>query len=156
MEVKKTHIGAYGIIIEDDKIVLIKKARGGYKGKLDLPGGGIDPGEDEETALRREILEETGCSCDYINEIGIVEENRAHRDYTQISFYYFVKTNGKVAEPNFTESEIETETEVQWHSFEEICNLIENYPAETNRQKFLKARDMAILDEFKKFFSIKI
>ena len=33
-----------------------------------------------------------------------------------------------------------------------VDNLIENYPAETNRQKFLKARDMAILDEFKKFF----
>ena len=42
MEVKKNHIGAYGIIIRDEKIALIKKARGGYKGKLDLPGGGID------------------------------------------------------------------------------------------------------------------
>ena len=36
----KTHIGAYGILIRDGKIALIKKARGGYKGKYDLPGGG--------------------------------------------------------------------------------------------------------------------
>lgn len=42
MEVKKTHIGAYGIIIRNDKIALVRKARGGYKGKLDLPGGGIE------------------------------------------------------------------------------------------------------------------
>ena len=31
--VVKTHIGAYGILIRDGKIALIKKARGGYKGK---------------------------------------------------------------------------------------------------------------------------
>ena len=35
----KTHIGAYGILIREDKIALVKKARGGYKGKFDLPGG---------------------------------------------------------------------------------------------------------------------
>ena len=40
--VVKTHIGAYGILIRDGKIALIKKARGGYKGKYDLPGGGIE------------------------------------------------------------------------------------------------------------------
>lgn len=33
----KTHVGSYGIIIDNNKIVLVKKARGGYKGKLDLP-----------------------------------------------------------------------------------------------------------------------
>ena len=52
-------MGAYGICIADDKILLVRKARGPYTGLLDLPGGGIEFGEEPETALRREFLEET-------------------------------------------------------------------------------------------------
>ena len=58
MEIVKTYVGAYGIIIKDNKIALIRKAGGGYKGKLDLPGGGIEHTETPEEALKRELLEE--------------------------------------------------------------------------------------------------
>ncbi len=34
-----THIGVYGLITENDQILLIKKVGGPYDGKLDLPGG---------------------------------------------------------------------------------------------------------------------
>lgn len=54
----KTHIGAYAIIIKENNIALIKKARGGYKGKYDLPGGGIEHTETPVEALHRECLEE--------------------------------------------------------------------------------------------------
>lgn len=64
MEVVKTHVGAYGIIIHDDKIALIRKARGGYKGKLDLPGGGIEHTENPSETLTREIMEEAGIDID--------------------------------------------------------------------------------------------
>ena len=57
---KNKHIGVYGVIIENNKIVLIKKARGGYKGKFDLPGGGMEHGETKEDTLKREIMEEAG------------------------------------------------------------------------------------------------
>ena len=53
-----THVGSYGIIIRNEKIALIKKARGGYTGKLDLPGGGIEHEETPEEALIREVKEE--------------------------------------------------------------------------------------------------
>ncbi len=56
----KTHVGAYALIIENDRVVLIKKARGGYKGKLDLPGGGIEHDETPTEAVKRECLEEAG------------------------------------------------------------------------------------------------
>ena len=59
-EVKSTHTGSYGFIIKDDKIALIKKARGGYTGLLDLPGGGIEHNETPVEALHRELQEEAG------------------------------------------------------------------------------------------------
>ncbi len=41
-------------------------------GLYSLPGGGVEAGEDVLTALRREILEETGCICDAVEELGII------------------------------------------------------------------------------------
>ena len=57
-----THVGFYGVIIHDGKIALIKKARGGYKGLYDLPGGGIEHDETPLEALTRELMEEIGVS----------------------------------------------------------------------------------------------
>ena len=59
-EEKSTHVGAYGFIIKNDMIALIKKARGGYKGMLDIPGGGIEHDETPSDALKRELMEEAG------------------------------------------------------------------------------------------------
>ena len=53
-------LGAYGLIIKDDKILLIKKNGGPYDGKLDLPGGTIEFCERPEDALKRELIEEVG------------------------------------------------------------------------------------------------
>ncbi|MBN2592236.1 MAG: NUDIX domain-containing protein [Sedimentisphaerales bacterium] len=50
---------AVGAILEyDGKLVLIKRAKEPGKGKLDLPGGFVDPKESAEEALIREIKEE--------------------------------------------------------------------------------------------------
>lgn len=57
---KSKHIGCYGIVKNEGKVLLIKKARGAYKGKLDLPGGGIERGETADDTLRREFWEEVG------------------------------------------------------------------------------------------------
>ena len=54
------HLGAYGLIIKDNKILLIHKNGGPYDGKLDLPGGTIDFLERPIDTLKRELKEEVG------------------------------------------------------------------------------------------------
>lgn len=48
---------AYGVV-KDEKGVLLVRDRSSEE-KWDIPGGGLDPGEDLLTGLRREIYEET-------------------------------------------------------------------------------------------------
>ena len=74
-EVKSTHVGAYGFIIKDDCIALIKKARGGYKGMLDILGGGIEHDETPSEALKRELMEEAGVT---VNNFELIA------DYTSL------------------------------------------------------------------------
>lgn len=56
-----------GVLEYGEQIVLIKRSREPARGKLDLPGGFIDPDETAEEALRREIREELNM------EIGTVK-----------------------------------------------------------------------------------
>lgn len=69
MEIKKKkYVGCYGIVINDkNETLLIKKAGGAYKGKLDLPGGGIEYGESPEETLKREFIEEVGVGIEEFN-----------------------------------------------------------------------------------------
>lgn len=58
--VREIRTGAYGICVINGMILVIRKAKGPYKGRYDLPGGGIEFGEAPEETLMREFVEETG------------------------------------------------------------------------------------------------
>jgi 8-oxo-dGTP pyrophosphatase MutT (NUDIX family) len=49
-------ISVKGVVIHDDRVLLLLNGRGEW----DLPGGRPDAGEDHRSALRREVREETG------------------------------------------------------------------------------------------------
>ena len=115
-----------------------------------LPGGGVEDGEDILSALHREVLEETGCECDRIEELGCVLENRAHADYTQKSYYYIVTTSGPRRETELTEEERSNKTQVQWHTLEKAYELIASPVHDSNQRKFLQARDVTALDVYMK------
>lgn len=48
-------------LLRDGKVLLSRRARAPKKGQWDLVGGFVDPGETPDDAVRREVLEETGC-----------------------------------------------------------------------------------------------
>ncbi|MBR6726384.1 MAG: GNAT family N-acetyltransferase [Clostridia bacterium] len=124
-------------------------------GLYSLPGGGAEDGEEALSALHREILEETGCTCDSVEELGIVYENRASLDYTQVNYYYIVHTD-HIGENHLTDTELENKTLLEWHTFDEIVHLINDQEFDRVQQKYLKARDVAALNEYSKINHNKI
>lgn len=113
-----------------------------------LPGGGVEPGEDVLTALKREIYEETGCTCDQTEELGYVYENRAHQDFTSESHYFIVTCKHTAASIHLTDSEIANKTSVQWHPFEKIVHLICDPVHTTTQRMYIQARDKAALEAY--------
>ena len=81
-------VGVGAVIIDDGKVVLIKRRYEPLKGQWSLPGGGVEVGETLETAVAREMLEETGLEV----EVGPVIEvfDRITRDEDQRVRYHYV------------------------------------------------------------------
>jgi len=64
----KRRVGAYALLPRDGSLLLTLQDDPGPD--LQLPGGGIDPGESPTTALHREVFEETGWTIATPRRIG--------------------------------------------------------------------------------------
>ncbi|CAM00384.1 ADP-ribose pyrophosphatase YjhB (NUDIX family) [Saccharopolyspora erythraea NRRL 2338] len=67
-------IRCVGAVIHDPqgRLLLVKRAREPGRGKWSLPGGKVEPGETDQMAVHREVLEETGLSVTVGDLVGRV------------------------------------------------------------------------------------
>ncbi|MQW23053.1 MULTISPECIES: NUDIX hydrolase [unclassified Lactococcus] len=83
-------LGVYGIVsrFDNSEICLIQAPNGSFF----LPGGGIERGENQETALKRELIEELGVHAEVGTYFGQADEYfySSHRDtyYHNPAFIY--------------------------------------------------------------------
>jgi ADP-ribose pyrophosphatase len=74
-------------ITEDGRIPLVRQFRPSVEELvLELPSGGIDEGEKPEEAVRRELLEETGCQADELISLGPMIADSGRMETLQWAF----------------------------------------------------------------------
>ena len=71
--------GAYAVLVRDGRVLLTHQAA--PVPEVQLPGGGIDPGEGAVEALHREVLEETGWRIAGARRIGVYRRFTYMPDY---------------------------------------------------------------------------
>lgn len=63
------------VTARDGRILLVKRANEPARGLWAVPGGRVEPGEDDQTATAREVLEETGLRVVVHGLVGTVERD---------------------------------------------------------------------------------
>jgi ADP-ribose pyrophosphatase YjhB (NUDIX family) len=129
----------------DHKIALLHATNKHYH---KLPGGGIEAGENIETALHRELSEEIGCSVQNIRELGIIEEYRNKFSLHQISYCFLADLAGEKGTPHLEEDEIADGFEPVWMDLEAAIKTLESETSiEDYEGRFIQMRDLAFLKE---------
>jgi len=65
-------VAVAGLIISDGRVLLVRRANDPQRGLWTLPAGFIDAGEEPESALARECLEETGLKVHIDRLLGVI------------------------------------------------------------------------------------
>lgn len=77
-------------LTKDKKVIIARQYRPGPEKMMDeLPGGGVEPGEDPDKAVARELLEETGYEAGDITLLGSVYKEA----YNNHLYSYFLATD---------------------------------------------------------------
>ena len=116
-------------------------------GVYTLVGGAVDPGEELLTAIKREVLEESGCDCEIICELGYTFESLAETNWTQKRYSYIARVVGEKGELQLTEAEISWGATVCWYPIEKALRLIEESDPSYYVHKFTRLREITVLTE---------
>lgn len=95
-----------GLCVRDGK-VLMQKESPSMKGRWEIPGGGLDFGEDVKEGLKREVQEEAGLKITKISDKPVYVLTHKHEKKRKLEWYYslILIYRIEVEDLNFTQSE---------------------------------------------------
>jgi mutator protein MutT len=84
-------VGVGGVVIEQERVLLIRRGGEPLKGQWSIPGGTLESGETLEDGTRREMSEETGLSVRVVELIEVFERIfREPGDEARRPHYHFI------------------------------------------------------------------
>jgi len=111
----KFKLGAAGIIIRDNKLLLVHQNYGNFR--WILPGGHVEPHELPLEAAIREVYEETKLK---VTAVGLIAVRNIVNEYMNNTSLIYLMNSSDESEPEADGQEID---QVRFLSHEEILNL---------------------------------
>jgi len=114
--------GAYAVLVNGSDILLTHQSQ--PHPEFQLPGGGIDPGEQIHRALHREVLEETGWSMQLLRRLGAFRRFTYMPEYDlwaeKICHIYLCRPNRRISHP------LEPDHEAVWTDLATASQILGN------------------------------
>jgi ADP-ribose pyrophosphatase YjhB (NUDIX family) len=114
-------VGVGAIIIEDGRVLLIKRGKAPLLGEWSIPGGMLELGETLRQGAERETLEETGLTVRATDLLGVFD--RIVPDETKRTLYHYVLIDFLCQKLSGDVSAAADASDARWFSVEEFAKL---------------------------------
>ena len=81
-------VGVGAVVVEENRVLLVRRGQEPLKGKWSLPGGMLELGETLEDGVAREVSEETGLSVEPVELIELLD--KVHRENGRVRYHYVI------------------------------------------------------------------
>ena len=81
-------VGVGGVVIRDDRVLLIRRGTEPLKGEWSIPGGMLELGESLIEGVKREVLEETGLRVRPLEVVAILD--RIQKYAKRVRYHYVI------------------------------------------------------------------
>lgn len=139
-----------GLVFKGDQVALIhiKCVDGfGERDHFEIPGGGIERGENQIEALHRELEEELGFKVEVKEKIGMIIDRWNLLERINVHHFYICEFM-EFGEPNLTEYEQEVIIGNEWHTVDEWLEIL-NVPLK-GVNELIHRRERIIFEEVQK------
>jgi len=114
-------IGVGAVIIENTRVLLVKRGHEPLAGEWSIPGGGLELGETVREGVAREALEETGLTVEPIELLGVFD--CVVRDLDERTLYHYVLVDFLCQRVSGELCAAGDADEARWFSAEELAKL---------------------------------
>lgn len=146
---KSRHATRTVLLDENRQIAIIYVKKLSY---YKIPGGGVETGENLEMAVKREVLEEAGCDCEIITELGRTENDLLGWGMHDISDGFLARVVGEKGKTNYDDYETERGFSLEWcKDIDTAIAKIESNSVSDPDAAVLQTRDLGYIKRAKEY-----